>query len=100
MDKYRVRLYSRAYRDIDNIYKYIAKNLSEPEIALNMINSFEKAIYSLEEMPNRCPVRKTGVYADGRYRQLSVKNYLIIYRVLTDEKEVHIVTVRYAPSNF
>ena len=100
MDKYAVKLYARAYRDLDEIYAYIAGNLSSPDTALNMVDALEEAIFSLEEMPERGSIRRIGIYADTGYRQLFVKNYVIIYRVLKDKKEVHIVTVRYAPSSF
>lgn len=100
MDKYVVKLYARAYRDLDGIYTYIAKNLSEPGTALNMVDALEEAIFSLELMPERGAIRRIGIYAEAGYRQIFVKNYVIIYRVLKENKEVHIVTVRYAPSNF
>ncbi len=100
MDNYTVKLYPRAYRDIEDVYRYIAEKLSEPTVAENMINDFEKAIYSLEQMPERCPERQIGIYANRGYRQMFVKNYVIIYRVIKEGKEVHIITVRYAPGNF
>ena len=100
MDKYVVKLYAHAYRDLYGIYTYIAKNLSEPGTALNMVDALEEAIFSLEQMPERGAIRCIGIYAEAGYRQIFVKNYVIIYRVLKEKKEVHIVTVRYAPSNF
>ena len=100
MDKYVVKLYARAYRDLDEIYVYIAHDLSEPGIAQRMAALLEEAIFSLEQMPERGAIRRIGIYANAGYRQLFVKNYVIIYRVLKEEKEVHIVTVRYASSNF
>lgn len=100
MDNYAVKLYARAYRDLDGIYTYIAENLLEPGTALTVVEELEKAIFSLEQLPERGAHRRVGAYANGDYRQLFVKNYVIIYRVLKKEKEVHIVTVRYAPSNF
>lgn len=100
MDKYAVKLYARAYRDLDEIYAYIADNLSAPGTALNTVDALEEAIFSLEQMPERGSVRCIGIYAEACYRQLFVKNYVIIYRVFKEKKEVHIVTVRYAPSNF
>lgn len=100
MDNYVVKLYARAYRDLDGIYTYIAENLLEPGIALNMIDELEKAIFSLEQLPERGATRRVGAYANGDYLQLFVKNYCIIYRMLKEKKEVHIVTVRYTPSNF
>lgn len=48
MDRFIVKLYSRAYHDLDDIYTYIAGNLFEPDTALNMIGELEKAIFSLE----------------------------------------------------
>ena len=100
MDKYVVKLYARAYRDLEDIYTYIAENLLEPGTALNMVDELENAISSLEQLPERGAIRRVGAYANGNYRQLFVKNYVIIYRVLKQKKEVHIVTVRYMPSNF
>ncbi len=100
MDKYIVKLYARAYRDLDGIYTYIAENLSAPDTALNMVGELEAAIFSLEQFPERGAIRSVGVYANGDYRQLFVKNYVIIYRVLKQKKEVHIVTVRYTPGSF
>lgn len=100
LGKYTVKFYARAYRDLDNIYTYIAENLLEPDIAVNMIYELEKLILSLEELPERGAIRRVGVYANGDYRQLFMKNYAIIYRVLKKKKEVHIVTIRYIPSNF
>ena len=100
MDSYAVKLYARAMHDLDAIYGYIAGQLLVPETAQEMVADLEKAILSLEQMPERGALRTVGVYAHGGYRQLFVKNYVIVYRVLRDKKEVHIVTVRYAPSNF
>lgn len=100
MDKYNVKLYSRAYEDLDDIYSYIANNLAEPITALNMVEELEKAILSLEQFPMRGSIRRVGAYANAEYHQLFVKKYVLIYRVLKEEKEVHIITVRYAPSNF
>lgn len=100
MDKYTVKLYPRAYRDLDSIYSYIANRLSEPVTAENIIVSVENAILSLEQFPERGAIRKTSIYANQNYRQLIVKNYLIIYKVIKEQNEVHIVTVRYAASIF
>lgn len=100
MADYNLKLYPRAFKDLDGIYTYIAENLLEPYTALNMVNELEKAIFSLEQLPERGAIRRTGAYAGGDYRQLFVKNYVIIYRIMHEKKEVHIITVRYVPSKF
>ena len=100
MDKYEVKILSKALRDLDSIYAYIARSLLEPDVAASLINELEDQILSLEYMPYRCPERRTGAYAGKGYRQLLVKNYTVIYRIDESAKEVLIVTVRYSRSNF
>lgn len=100
MDNYAVKLSSRAYRNLDDIYAYIARSLQEPEIAEKLLDDIENAIFSLEQLPNRCPLRKTGAYANGSHRQLMVKSYCIVFRVDEMTKLVTVLTVRYAPSQF
>ena len=99
-DKYTVKLMSRALRDLDGIYAYIAKTLLEPETALKLVDTLEGEILTLDSMPYRCPERQTGAYANKGYRQLLVKNYTVVYRIDEKQKAVIIVTVRYSPSQF
>ena len=100
MDKYNVSLTSRALRDLDDIYVYIAQTLLVPETAIALVEKIEKEILSLEEMPYRFPARKTGAYANRGYRQLFVGNYTVIYRVDEEHQQVIIITIRYSPSQF
>lgn len=79
--KYSVKLMSRAKRDLNGIYNYIARTLLEPETALTLAERLEEAILSLDHMPLRCPERKTGVYANRGYRQLFIENYTVVFRV-------------------
>ncbi len=64
MDKYEVKLYARAYRDMEDIYAYIANNLHDPNAAQNIIDEIENAVFSLELMPERGAVRRSGIYAN------------------------------------
>ena len=94
MDKYSVKLYSHAVRDLEEIYAYIARTLKEPEIADELLTALEDAICSLEHFPERGSYRKTGVYAGKKYRQLIIRNFLIVYKIDTKTKTVMVVTVR------
>ncbi len=100
MDQYRVKIYARAHRDLSGIYTYIANKLLAPIAAASAFDDLESAIISLETFPERGAIRRTGAYANKDYRQLFVNNYTIVYRVLKDRKEVHVITVRYTPSRF
>lgn len=86
MDKYIVKLYSRAYQDLDGIYSYIANNLLEHEAALKILDELEGIILSLENFLERGTIRRVGAYANQGYRQLVHKNYTIIYRVMKEKK--------------
>ena len=70
MDKYTVKLYARAYQDLEEIYSYIANSLLEPDTALNMVDALETAILSLAQFPERGAIRRVGAYSNKDYRQL------------------------------
>ena len=97
---YTVKMFDRAYRDLDSIYDYIASTLLEPGIALNIINDIESSILSLDTMPHRCPERKIGFYANQGYRQLFIGNYTVLFRIDETHRHVLIVTIRYSSSQF
>ena len=81
---------------MDNIYAYIAETLSEPGAALRVVNELEKAILSLEQLPERGAICRVGAYEDGTYRQLFVKNYCIIYRLVKKKGSVYRYSTVYA----
>ncbi len=64
MDNFVVKLYARAYRDLDEIYSYIANILLDSLAAENTVSALEKAIYSLEQLPERGPHRRVGIYTN------------------------------------
>ena len=97
MDKYTVKMFPQAYRDIDKIYE---QTLLNDNNALRLAQRLEDAIFSLEEQPYRGAERKYGFYAHKEYRQLFVSGYIIIYEVLDAEKIVAVLTVKYSGSEF
>ena len=100
MDKYEVRLMNQALQDLDEIYGYIARNLHELGVAAELLDALESEILSLEYLPYRCSERRIGSFANSGYRQLMVKNYIVVYRVDEAHKQVLVVTIRYARSSF
>lgn len=100
MAEYQVKLLSRAYRDLDEIYGYIVEMLLGPGTAASMLDALENGILSLESMPYRFPSRRSVVYSQKGYHQMMVKNYAVIYRIDEKQKQVIVVTVRYARSSF
>lgn len=97
---YIVKLLSKAYRDLDGIYCYIADEFKETGTAEQLADLLEEQILGLNVMPYRGAERKTGEFANRGYRQIFVKNFTIIYRINERKEEVIVITIRYTPSSY
>lgn len=90
---YVVSIASRAERDLALLYEEIDAEYSDA--ALKWYWGLKKAILSLEEQPNRCPVtRKKG---ELRHLLYGKKPHIcrVIYRVLERHKRVEVLHIRY-----
>lgn len=99
MDKYKVVVRSKAAREIEAIYKYIATEKQAPENAKGQADRIKTAILSLESFPQSHQRRTTGIYAGKDYRQLIIDNYIAIFRIDEQHKTVYVVTVLYQGRN-
>jgi toxin ParE1/3/4 len=99
MGRYRVRLSARAYRDIEGIFAYIALEKMAPQNAKSQTDRIWKALKSLEIFPQSHQERAEGIYVGMGYRQLIIDNYIAIFKVDEDKKEVLVVTVVYQGRN-
>ena len=86
MDKYKVLLYPRAYRDIEDIYSYIVLEKMAPENAQGQTNRIWEVLKKLELFPE--------------YKQLMIDNHIAIYRNEKETKKVFVVTIQYQGRNF
>ena len=99
MDKYEVMLYPKAFRDIDDIYAYIALEKLSPENAKGQTDRIWDAIKNLEYMPEAHQDRLVGRYAGKGYKQLVIDNYLTIFKIDKTSKKVFVLTVQYQGRN-
>ncbi len=99
MKKYSVKLNPKAFRDIDDIFNYIAIEISSPATAKKQTNRIWQALKSLEKFPYAHQDRIDGKYANKGYKQLLIDNYMAIYKINEDEKSVYIITVIYQGCN-
>jgi len=95
MDKYKVKLTPRAYRDLEEIYYYIALEKSSPEKAKNQTERIKKALKKLDIMPQSHQDRQSGQYASQGYKQLLIDNYITIFRIDEEQKLILVVTIQY-----
>ena len=99
MDKYKVRLMKKAYRDLDSIYCYIAYEKLAPENAKGQVDRIKAAVLGLDTLPQSHQDRLVGRYAGKGYKQLLVDNYIAIFRIDESEKVVWVVTIQYQGRN-
>lgn len=99
MDKYNVKLNPRAFRDIDDIFAYIAFEKLSPENAKGQTDRIWAALKKLSTFPQSHQERTEGRYAEKGYRQLLIDNYIAIFIIDEPSKTVHVVTVQYQGRN-
>lgn len=99
MDKYKISIYPKAFKELDEIFKYIAIEKQSPENAKAQTDRIRQALQSLEVFPQSHQERLEGRYAKRGYRQLLIDNYIVIYKINEVNKMVYIVTIQYAGRN-
>ena len=99
LDKYKVRIYPKAIRELDSIYEYIAKEKQALENAKGQVDRIKKAILDLNAFPQSHQERMEGRYAGKGYRQLIIDNYIVIFKIDETDKSVYVVTIQYQGRN-
>lgn len=87
---YAIVLTENAKADLISIFQYIARDLQSRQNAASQLARLEKAIQSLNEMPERYRVYDDAKWQGRNLRILSVDHYLVFY---IPEKKQHTVTV-------
>ena len=99
MDKYKIKLNPRAFRDIEDIFSYIALEKLSPDKARGQTDRIWTALKKLETFPQSHQERNEGRYAGKGYRQLLIDNYIAIFRIDETKKVIHVVTIQYQGRN-
>lgn len=99
MNKYKVRLNARAFRDLDDIFAYISSELQSPENAKGQTDRIWAVLKTLDTFPQSHQERSVGQYAGKGYRQLIIDNYIAIFKIDEKSLTVRIVTIQYQGRN-
>jgi toxin ParE1/3/4 len=95
--KYLVELATRAAGDLATLFE--EKNAAESIAAGRWFNGLEKAVYTLETNPGRCPVAPESKKADRPLRHLLYGKKPHVYRVIYEiddlKKLVRVLTIRH-----
>ena len=97
---YKVVISPSADADLFGILKYIAYELENQQAATDFADGVERCYADLEEMPSAHSLCADSLLRFKGYRKYPVANYLIIYRVDEEAKEVRIVHIFHETQNY
>jgi len=86
MEKYNVKIYPAAKRDLIKIIEYI--NELSPKVAEEQYQKLVTGILSLRYLPRRCSTFKNEVLRKKGYRFLKINNYLVVFVVRELEVQI------------
>lgn len=89
-----------AQADLNEMITHRAIKLKSPQSALKLVSQIEKAIFSLEKMPERGRYLQEEQLASQDIRRLLVENYIIFYKIDDKRDRVNIIRILYARRNW
>lgn len=92
---YKINLTPKAQSDLNEIFKYIAFDLQSIQNATGQLDRLEKAITSLEQMPERYRVYDKEPWRNRNLRIMTVDNYLVFYIPNNEERSVTVIRIMY-----
>ncbi|MGI6433769.1 MAG: type II toxin-antitoxin system RelE/ParE family toxin [Syntrophomonadaceae bacterium] len=99
-DRFQLKITPSAAHDLDEIYSYITNNLAAPQAADNVLDDIEKAILSLCDFPYRCQYSHNEILRYKRYRRLVIHNYVLLYSVDDENKNVIVMRIFYGAMDY
>jgi plasmid stabilization system protein ParE len=90
---YLVNLTARAQRDLAQLYADI--DAEHSDTALKWYRGLKKAIFSLEEAPNRCPPAPEKKDLRHLLHRSKSQIYRVIFRVIEKDKRVDVLHIRH-----
>ena len=96
---YNVYLTEQARVDMRMLYEYIADTLMEPLIAEKQYTRIEKAVYSLDKMPERFRRYEKEPWKSRNLRVMPIDNFIAYYTVDNESRIVTVIRVMYGRRN-
>ena len=92
-DNYTIKFTAHAYKDLENIFEYISKNLYAPQAANRIMNMLDDSINSLSAQPFIAPFISDDFLAAKGLRKLVAEDYIVIYKVIKEACEIIIYRI-------
>ena len=99
-EQYSIKFTSKGISDMTRIYNYIKKKLQNEIAAENLIRKTEKYIAELKYSPHAYRELRRGNLKRKAFRKIKINNYILLYTVDEDKKQVTVSHMFYARSNY
>jgi len=96
---YDIVITEQARLDMKDLFEYIALTLLEPVIAEKQYSRIEKAVYSLDQMPERFRQYEKEPWCSRNLRIMPVDSYLVFYTVDKENLIVTVIRIMYGRRN-
>ncbi|MBC2723018.1 type II toxin-antitoxin system RelE/ParE family toxin [Desulfosporosinus sp.] len=99
MRQYEIIITPAAEKDLQQIFRYIATELLEPQTALNLCDKTEQELLKLDTMSDRHPQYKKEPWFSRGLRFFPVGKFLVFYITRESDSTVHVLRVMYGGRN-
>ena len=87
-NNFEVVIFPLAQADMEEIFNYISNNLKNKIAAGKLINDFKRTIEIIRIFPESFPLINNEYVNDKNIRKVSLKNYIIFYRIVNYEIQI------------
>lgn len=97
---YELKVSELAHQDLDKIVSYIAINLASPNAATDFLNKVEECYGYLKKNPFMYAKCQDKRLEKEGYRKISIKNYVLVYKINENVKTVNILRFFYGAQDY
>ena len=96
-NNYKVNITDEASADLDEIFKYIAVELSNGDASQGLLDDIVNGVENIATFPYAMPNLNSADFHE--LRRLDIKNFVIIYSVDEDKHDIYFLAILYAKSD-
>ena len=100
MEHYKIIATDHFESDLTNYIRYVSSVLNSPITAKKLLHEIRLMGQTLSSMPYRHPIVEDAYLNEKEYRKCIVKNMLIFYKVVKEEKTVYLHRIFHANQNW
>lgn len=97
---YKLYITDSANGSLDEIVDYMVNKLKNPKAAIDFLDEVQKKYKKVTENPEMYELVRDSRLAMKGYRKIPVDNYVIIYMVDHEEKEIEIRDIFYCGEDY